>query len=161
MPTPLLAILILFGMYAIFGLGAMAACYRDANRFNRLLCGFGLIYLAAFVFTTVTMITGLIENETLRVRWTPDEHAQFDTFKLYVVFAGAIFTLFYGSIGANLFTSGLIESSSAEVLAQLQQIEKKLDVVSAEVKRTYRNTWTLIWLFILLAVTIASLIWAT
>lgn len=138
-PT-LQAVLAAFGVYALIGLLPIAVCYREPSRTNKLICGFFLIYLAAFVLTGLALVTGVVQDTTIAKKWSDEESAQVKSFMQYIIFFGAVFSLFYGSVGANLFSSALTDRREAELQSTLQRIERKIDGLSLLLSLTYKNT---------------------
>ena len=45
----------------------------------------------------------------------------------FIIFGGFVITLLFGSVGANIFSSGLLNDSNLAVLKKLDELETKID----------------------------------
>ena len=124
MNTSLINILIIFSIYAITGIFPLFAAYKSTSRFERLTYGFFLIYFSAFVLTGLALVTGVADNLTGTNTLSELDRVDLSEFMQYIIFGGFLFTLLFGSVGANIFTSALIHSDNAEIIESLRKIEK-------------------------------------
>ncbi len=124
--------------------------------------GVYLIILASFVLTGVALVSGAAESLTGKQTLSAKESEDLSDFMQYIIFGGTIVTLLFGSVGANVFCSGLLQNNNQEILRRLDQIEEKIDNIHKPVLNAKSSFWFWFWFWRIAAVVgaIVILSWA-
>lgn len=139
MAAPLLATLLVFGIYACGGLWFLYLVFQANSRVERILLGGALIYLAAFLATGVALVAGVIEQPGWLQSLSAGQRDQISDFQQYLVFSGAAFTLLFGAVGANTFSAGLTPSDALNISDRLSRLEEQAKLTLQRVEDVDRK----------------------
>lgn len=86
-----------------------------------------LIFFASFVLTGLALVTGVTEGVSGTKSLSDQESEQIAEFMQFIIFGGFVITLLFGSVGANIFSAGLLNNDNLTILRRLDEIEAKID----------------------------------
>jgi len=134
MDPSLQTVLIIFLIYGIAGIAPLYGAYRSTTRLERFATGFFLIFYAAFMLLGLALVTGTADKLTGLETISLEERNQISGFMQYIIFGGFFFTLLFGSVGANIFTTAIINTDHSEISDILKRIEDKTNEIHRKVE---------------------------
>ena len=134
MDKSLVSTLVLFAVYSIVCVLPLWNSFKSTKRSDLLINGTYLIFFASFVLTGLALVTGVAEGIVGDNKLTKEQTEQISGFMQYIIFASFLVTLLFGAVGANIFSSGLLNDSNAAILNKLKEIENKIERVQYSVE---------------------------
>ena len=161
MEPTLKVILFVFLFYSLMCLLPLWGSFKSTRRWELMVNGAYLVFLASFVLTGLTLVTGVVENFSGNNSFTKKEAAGISDFMQYIIFGGFFITFIFGSVGANVFCAGLLQNGNHEILRRLDSIEVKIDKLNSASIESHSYALTMLLIKIALFVgAIIILSWA-
>lgn len=127
MDPSLKAVLLVFLVYSLLCVLPIWSTFKSTKRYELMINGAYLIFFASFVLTGLALVTGVAENLAGARALGSEETKQLEDFMKFIIFGGFVIMLLFGSVGANIFSSGLLNDGNSAVLKKLNEIEAKID----------------------------------
>ena len=162
MDKSLLTVVVVFATYSLAGVLPFWSTFKSTKRSDLLANGAYLIFFASFVLTGLALVTGVSEIFAGKEDFTEAQAEELSNFMQYIIFGGFLVSLLFGAVGANIFSSGLLNTDNSAILNKLSEIENKISSLqsSLEERQVMQNNWVVLKLLITLgAVFILYWIW--
>ena len=127
MDPSLKTVLFVFLFYSLLCVLPLWSTFKSTKRSELMINGAYLIFFASFVLTGLALVTGVAETLAGTKTLDGDKSKQLKDFMQFIIFGGFVITLLFGSVGANIFSSGLLNDSNLAVLKKLDELETKID----------------------------------
>ena len=127
MDPSLKAVLFVFLFYSLLCVVPLWSTFKSIKRAELMINGAYLIFFSSFVLTGLGLVTGVAESLAGTKALDSEESEQLKEFMQFIIFGGFVITLLFGSVGANIFSSGLLNDGNLAVIKKLDELETKID----------------------------------
>ena len=146
MDKSLLTVVVVFATYSLAGVLPFWSTFKSTKRSDLLANGAYLIFFASFVLTGLALVTGVSEIFAGKEDFTEAQAEELSNFMQYIIFGGFLVSLLFGAVGANIFSSGLLNTDNSAILNKLSEIENKISSLqsSLEERQVMQNNWVVL-----------------